>query len=79
MTGVDRLQLRQRVRESLCWSADGLGEREISGYNGREMYGKESDLAFSCDVSPQSREGHALQALGLECDSLGRGWVYYLK
>lgn len=53
--------------------------REDDSYSGRGMYGDVSPLAFRTDVSPNSEEGDKLDKLGFWYDSMGRGWVYYIK
>ncbi len=71
------------VRKHVCEILDCDNEELVAmarpGYSGRGMFGNQSSFAFDCDVDPRSREGHALQALGLQCDNMGRGYIYYTK
>lgn len=52
----------------------------IEHYSGRGMFGKSSRCALRSDVSPNSQNGKKfLKATGASVDSLGLGFVYYLR
>lgn len=72
-------KLERDARRVLEWGEDELDDARLADYSGRGMFGATSALAFQCDVDPRSVEGHKLQALGLTCDNLGYGWVYYTR
>ena len=71
--------MKQKVCRILDCDPEELEDMAYVGYSGRGMFGRESSFAFSCGVSPNSREGHALQALGLSSDSLGHDYIYYTR
>jgi hypothetical protein len=49
-------------------------------YSGRGMFGKKAPAALTTEVKPSSLEGKQFcRITGAWTDSLGLGWVYYLK
>jgi len=75
---VDRDDVMEVIEDILA-GACVLDWEEREGYSGRGMFGEEAEIAIVAPIHPNSDEGQALQALGMNVDSLGLSMVYYFK
>ena len=56
---------------------EGVDFRWSEHYSGRCMYGRVSEVAFVCDVHPDSKLGMRIRMRDFLVDNMGRDWVYY--